>query len=290
MTQRVCSNGPADVLQALVLLGVAVAAPPADTVLELRRGDRVVLENVSGEITVTGTQGDRLELRGEDRPASLSVRREGSDVRIVPATGRGSRRTVEASLRVPRWVSLEIGGPSLDVDVSGIDGGLRIGNVRGDIRARDTGGPLEIRSISGEIFVDGARAGVRASSQSEDVTVRGATGPVEVHSGSGDVVLSDIDSESVRAETQDGDVTFSGTIARGGDYGFFVHDGDALVAIPSTAGAQVRISTFDGEFEADFPVVIERFSAGREFEFVLGDGGARLQIEVFDGEIRLLQR
>lgn len=274
----------------LVLLGAAVAAPAADTIIELRRGDRIVVENVSGEITVIGTADDRLEVRGEDRPASLSVRREGSDVRIVPATGRGSRRTIEAALRVPRWASVEIGGPSLDVGVSGVDGGLRIGNVRGDIRARDIGGPLEIRSISGEIFVENARAGVRASSQSEDVTIRGATGPVEVHSGSGDVVLSDIASESVRAETQDGDVTFSGTIVRGGDYRFFVHDGDALIAIPRSAGAQVRVSTFDGEFEAEFPVVIERFSAGREFEFVLGDGGARLQIEVFDGEIRLLQR
>jgi hypothetical protein len=52
----------------------------------------------------------------------------------------------------------------------------------------------------------------------------------------------------------------------------------------------VSVSTFDGEFESEFPVVVQRFTGGREFEFILGEGAARLQIQVFDGEIRLLQR
>ena len=278
------------VLDLLLFASLAVAPQPLDTIVELRRGDRVVLENLSGEITISGWDDDRLEVRGEERDESLAIRREGPIVRVVRADGRGRRHSVEATIRVPRWVALEVGGPSLDVSVNGIDGGLRIGNVSGDILVRDIGGSLDIRAIDGEVFVEDARGGVRASSQSEDVSVRGVTGPVEVHSGSGDIVLTDVRSMSVRAETQDGDIDFSGDISPGGEYDFFVHDGDALIAIPASSGAQVRVSTFDGEFQSEFPVVVERFSAGREFEFVLGDGGARLQIEVFDGEIRLLQR
>jgi hypothetical protein len=52
----------------------------------------------------------------------------------------------------------------------------------------------------------------------------------------------------------------------------------------------VGISTFDGDFESEFPVRVERLSSGRPLEFVLGGGEASLRIEVFDGEIRLLQR
>lgn len=275
----------------LLLLATLAAAPqPADTVVELRRGDRVVLENFSGEIAVSGWGDDRLEVRGEEREEAVGVRREGSVVRVVRAEARRGGRSVEMTLRVPRWVELQIGGPSLDVSVEGIDGPVRIGNVSGDIRVRDIGGALDVRSIDGEILVDDARGGVRASSQSEDVTVRGVTGPVEVHSGSGDIMLADVRSASVRAETQDGDIDFSGEVSAGGEYGFFLHDGDARIAIPSTTGARVRVSTFDGEFASEFPVVVERFSSGREFEFVLGDGSAHFQIEVFDGEIRLLQR
>ena len=73
---------------------------------------------------------------------------------------------------------------------------------------------------------------------------------VVAHSGSGDIDLIDVESSSVRAETQDGDILFSGTIADTGDYGFFVHDGDATIAIPSSSRAQVSVSTFDGEFES----------------------------------------
>ena len=98
------------------------------------------------------------------------------------------------------------------------------------------------------------------------------------------------EAHSVRAETQDGNILFSGTIADTGDYGFFVHDGDATIAIPSSSSAQVSVSTFDGEFESEFPVVIERFTGGREFDFQVGTGAARIQIQVFDGEIRLVQR
>ena len=54
--------------------------------------------------------------------------------------------------------------------------------------------------------------------------------------------------------------------------------------------ARVAVSTFDGEFESEFPVIIERFTGGREFDFVLGDGRARIEIQVFDGEINLLRR
>jgi len=56
------------------------------------------------------------------------------------------------------------------------------------------------------------------------------------------------------------------------------------------ANARVRVSTFDGDFESDFPVVIERFTGGREFNFAIGEPRASIVIEVFDGEIRLRRR
>lgn len=58
-----------------------------------------------------------------------------------------------------------------------------------------------------------------------------------------------------------------------------------MVTIPR--GARVSVATFDGEFVSDFPVRVERFRGGRAFEFTLGDGQARIEIEVFDGEIHL---
>ena len=275
--------------------GPAVSGPRAlpaapDTVLALRRGDRVVLENLSGEVTVRSWDRDELELRGEDEEISLMVRRSGSTVRITRDDRKGRRRSVEAALRLPAWVDFVASGRSLDLRVEGIDGRVEVNTVSGDIWVEDIGGPVRIRTIEGEVEVVGARDGVDVSSQSDDVRIRRAVGPISAHSGSGDIDLVDIRSSSVQAETQDGDVSFSGDIADDGDYRFFVHDGDATIAIPSSANARVAVSTFDGEFESEFPVRLDRFTGGREFDFTIGEARARIEIQVFDGEIRLLER
>jgi hypothetical protein len=150
-------------------------------------------------------------------------------------------------------------------------------------------GAVDVRSVSGAVEIINATGGVRASSQSDDVTLRRVSGPVEAHSGNGNIVLDDVRSIFVRAEARDGDIDFNGTVAENGDYGFFLHDGDATIAMPAATSAQVSISTFDGEFQSEFAVRVDRFTSGRQFDFVLGDGGARIQIEVFDGDISLLQ-
>lgn len=271
--------------------GVALLPPqPVDTIIEVRRGDRVVFENILGEIFVEAWDGDGLEVQGEDAEASLRVRRSGSTLRIVIDDPKGRRRGVEATIRLPAGVDVEITGLLLDVSVIGMEGRIDVRNVSGDIWIENVGGAVDVRTIDGEIDVVRARAGVAASSQSDDVRLRSVSGPIAVHSGSGNIEMVDIVSGSVRAETQDGDIEFSGSIERGGEYGFFVHDGDAVIEIPSSSGADVSVSTFDADFESEFPVVIERYTGGRDFEFTLGDGAARIQIQVFDGEIRLLRR
>lgn len=262
----------------------------ADTVVELRRGDRLVLEDLNGEVSVEAWGRDQLEVRTDDSDAGLIVRRMGSTVRITRDDRKGRRRSIEAAIRVPAWVDLDAGGRSLDLWVDGVEGSINVSNVSGDVGIRNAGGAVNVRTVQGEIDVSNATGGVNASSQSDEVRLRMIRGAVNVHSGSGDVHLFDVESSSVRAETQDGDIDFSGTIQSGGDYRFFVHDGDATIAIPEDAGVRISVSTFDGEFESDFPVILERFTGGREFDFVVGDGRARMEIQVFDGEIRLLRR
>jgi DUF4097 and DUF4098 domain-containing protein YvlB len=273
---------------ALVLVFVA-GAQAADTTVALNRGDRIVIEGVSGTIAISAWERDELEVRSTTGNTPVVVRRTGTTVQ-VEADGPRRRRSVDAAIRVPSWVDLDVGGSALDMSVRDVDGAIRVVSVSGDVFIQNAAGSVDVRSIRGEIQVVEARGGVRASSQADDVTLRRISGLVEAHSGDGDIILDGIESRSVRAEAQDGDVLFSGTIADGGEYGFYLHNGDATIEVPGSVSARVSVSTFDGEFLSDFPVRVERFSAGREFDFVLGAGGARIEIEVFDGEIRLLQR
>lgn len=287
-TLPVGSAGPA--LTALPGTSAGLVATPADTVVQIRAGDRVVIQNLAGRVSVRTWGRQEMEVRTDDDGSGITVRRSGSTVRISPDDQKGRHRSVEAAIRLPASVDLQVDGRSLDLDVEGMSGRIDVNNVSGDVWVQNVSGPVSVRTIEGEIHVTGARGGVAASSQSDDVTLRDVRGPVDVHSGDGDIVLADIVSTSVRAETQDGDIDFAGDIADGGEYGFFVHDGDATIAVPARSNARVAVSTFDGEFESEFPVRIQRFTGGREFDFTIGEPRARVQIQVFDGEIRLLQR
>lgn len=269
---------------------MAPGAPPvADTVIAMRSGDRVVVREVSGELTIVGWDRDELEVRSLDHQGSAGARRSGSELRVLGADRKGRDRDVELVLQVPRWASVEVRGGSLDVTARGT-GPLSVNTASGDVAVEGATGAVSVRSMSGEVEIRGVRGNVVASSQTDDVRVEDVLGDVEAYSNAGEIELLEIDAVRVSAETQAGDIDFTGAISEGGDYAFFVHAGDATIAIPRSADARVSVSTFDGDFESDFPVRLDRFTGGREFEFTLGGGGARLRIQVFDGEIRLVER
>ena len=276
---------------AVAAAGVTRApAASADTVVRMRAGDRVVFDGMEGRLTIGAWSRDEMELRSDAESTPVTVRRAGSTVRVEPGDRKGRRRALDVAVRLPPSTDVEVNGLSLDLVVQEMDGRIDVDNVDGDVWVEDAGGPVTIRTIEGEIDVVRAMAGVSVSSQSDDVRLRGVAGAVDAHSGDGDIELMDVRSMAVRAETQDGDIDFSGVLEDGGEYGFFVHDGDATLAIPADSRVRVQVSTFDGEFESDFPVVLERFTGGREFDFTVGAPRARMVVQVFDGEIRLLER
>ena len=195
---------------------LATAPMAADTLVDLSRGDRVVLENIAGEVRVMTWNRDELEIRNTDDGGSvLEVRRSGSRLQLRPDDSKGRRRGVEVEIRVPSWVALAISGRSLDVRVSGIGGAVVIATVRGDVRVENTTGSVTVTSVQGEIDIVDASGVISASSQGDDVTLRRVSGAVQVHSGSGDLTLTDMQAHSVRAETQDGDIIFDGSLMSG---------------------------------------------------------------------------
>lgn len=277
-------------MSALLFAGWLLASGGSlpDTTVELRRGDRVVVESLSGTVEVQAWDRSALDLRGEaDQGSDAVVRRVGDRVVVGSGDRKGRGLSVDVRLRLPPWVALEIQGRSLDVIVSGMASDTQVHTIEGDIYASDVSGSVTLASVEGRIEVENGRGRISARSRGGDVILRGVAGTVEAESGSGDLVLEDITATSVHAETLDGDLTFQGTLARGGTYRFSVHDGDADLVVPPGTGAHARVSTFDGEFVSDFPVTLHGYGGGGVFEFTMGDGGADLEIQVFDGEIRL---
>ncbi len=259
-----------------------------DTTVDLRRGDRVVVEGLSGSVEVRTWERSVLSVEGVGGEArDVGVRREGGRIAVGPGDRKGRGLDVALRIRVPAWVALEIQGRELDVDVAGTASELSVRTVDGDILVSGVSGSVTLSTVEGRVEVRDARGSVSARSRGEDVVLARVEGTVEVESGSGDLRLEEITASLVRAQTLDGDLHFQGSLASGGTYWFSTHDGDADLVLPARTGARARVSTFDGELVSDFPVTLQRYGGGGVFDFTLGDGGATLEIQVFDGEIRL---
>src|SRR5207245_10177295 len=83
-----------------------------------------------------------------------------------------------------------------------------------------------------------------------------------------------------------GDITYDGTIKDGGRYRFGTHDGDVRVSVPEKGNVSVSVSTFNGEFNACFPVQLTGRTKHR-FSFTLGSGSAGLELESYGGHIKI---
>jgi phosphatidylserine decarboxylase len=91
----------------------------------------------------------------------------------------------------------------------------------------------------------------------------------------------------VRVSSVDGDIRFNGAVAPNGSYAFKTHDGNISIRPVGALNATVTVSTWSGEFESAMPVTISGSQEGKRFSFTMGTGSARIELEAFDGLIRL---
>lgn len=94
--------------------------------------------------------------------------------------------------------------------------------------------------------------------------------------------------------TVNGEVTFNGTIRDNGVYRLGTHNGDIRVGLGGASNATVFVRTFQGDFAADFPVQLpagqNARSGSKRFNFTLGSGSARIELQSFGGDIVLARK
>lgn len=281
-------QGPPAVDEAPAGHGVEAAE---DTVVQARPGDRLVVRNLSGRITVRVRDGDEVHVRlGPSDQGAVGVTRDGSRIVLDDRDRKGRRLARNLALEVPAWLDVDLRGTQLDVSVVGLRSAVSVSSIDGEMEIQDVEGEVTVSTVNGRILVSDVRGAVRAVSVDESIHLRHVVGAVAVVTINGDLILDDVDGMEVDAQTVDGDVEFDGPIHEGGVYTLITHDGEVTAAVPEGVSAVVSVSTFDGSFEAEFPVVLDRFRGGREMSFTLGNGGARIVLQAFDGDIRMRHR
>jgi hypothetical protein len=273
----------------LFLLAVLAGAAfqDTDTTVAVRAGSRLSLDNFDGSVTITTWNRNSLRVQGtHDDDTRVDINVGGTSV-SVRGRSRYGPPEVEYRLTVPADMSLEINTHSGDVEIDGTRGEVQVQTVEGKVTVNGGTGRISLSSVEGEVLLTNASGRVNISAVDGSVTVRSTSGDLQVSAVDGAVLLEDIDATNVDANTVDGEIEFTGSFQSTGRYRLSSHDGDVTVTVPSIDAA-VSVATFEGEFESDFPVTITGRTQNRKrLDFTLGKGSARLELESFDGSVRL---
>ena len=266
-----------------------------DTTVTLSKGGTVDLSLISGEIVVTASSSNQVRIHATSERGVLQFSASADRVSLNVRSQRGHMGETRYEVSAPVGARLVLKAVSGDISSHGVNGEIEAGTVSGDLQISDAKGDISLEAVSGDITAEKLNGAVRVNSVSGDVSLTGVIGPLEVETVSGELKLDGISSKSVRTETVSGELEYDGSLDADGRYEFHSQSGDVRLRVPSNAGATVRVETFSGSVESDFPMTMQPGDHGmggrpKRLEFTFNGGGARLTVESFSGDITIEKR
>jgi Putative adhesin len=289
---------------------------PFSRTVRIGRNGTFDLQNVSGDIVVTGGGGDDVRLEATKRVrhpnesearsilSAISIQVQERSGRVDVRTDYPRRRNwsggVDFSVAVPRDTSVTLRSVSGTVRVTSVNGELRAESVSGDIVASSARRIRVAKTVSGNLEISDAEADdLVAGSVSGDVTVNklGGSG-VDAQTVSGDLRLTDVDVDHASLRSVSGDIVYSGRLARNGRYQFQSHSGDLRITPDDTRGFAVEATTFSGAVRSDYPLTLQGTPGAalgprrrdRSVRGAFGDAGATLTLQSFSGDIAIVKQ
>ena len=290
--------------------------------VKLGRDGRVSIQNISGDIVVTGGSGDEVSIeatkraRGDqsrladvrivvdERPGRVDIRTEYEQYR----GNRNNNVSVDYTVVVPAGAAVELKSISGNVKATGIRGAVRAESVSGDVVTSGTPNVEAAKTISGDVTLEGITTdgnlsigSVSGTVHARNVKARG----LDLGSVSGDVMLTDVSCERLSAKSVSGGFEYTGSLARGGVYDVNVHSGTVRFVLANPAGFELTANTFSGSIRSDIPLTIggsasassssdrdgrRRGVSSRSMRGTFGDGSATLTLRTFSGDIVIARR
>ncbi|HEY6809408.1 MAG TPA: DUF4097 family beta strand repeat-containing protein [Gemmatimonadales bacterium] len=258
-----------------------------DTTVPVTRGARLDVNNFGGDITIKTWDKSAVRITADNSERERVDVDAGSGVVTVRTSSRyGAPRLVSFEITVPVWMALTLEGTYTDITVTGSAGDISATTVQGDIEVTGGSGHLSLNSTSGTVKVSKAHGRIEAVTVNDGITIIDCAGDITAETTNGDIELRGIDAANVEATTVNGDVTYDGAIKDGGHYSYSTNNGDVSVSLPEGANATVNASTFNGDFDACFPVQMTSPHKHR-YTFTVGTGSARIEMESFGGDLTL---
>ncbi|MEZ5289205.1 MAG: DUF4097 family beta strand repeat-containing protein [Vicinamibacterales bacterium] len=268
------------------------STPRTSQEVPVSKGTRLVLTNNAGEAVVRSWDRDVVKIEAAHGARdTVDIQTADQTLRIRSRTQRGPGGLVDYQLTVPRWMPVNLSGSYLEAAIEGTSAEVTVETVHGGVRVVGGSGTVAVRSVMGQITVDKASGRVQATSVNEGIRLTNVTGDMTAETTNGDIVIDNAQTSSLEASTVNGDITFNGTLRDGGAYRLTTHSGAVRIGIGSALNATVFVRTFQGEYSSDLPIQLpegqSRDSGSKRFNFTLGNGSARIELQSFNGDIHV---
>ena len=274
------------------------SGPGSEKTVDVTKGTRLVLSNQAGEVVVRSWDQDRVRIQASHGAReTISAETTDNTLRIRTQRAGGSRGPgglVDYQITVPRWMPVNLTGTYLDATIEGTAAEVTVETVHGNAKVTGGNGNVSLRSVEGVITVDKANGRVQATTVNEGIRVTNSQGEITAETTNGDIFIDNATTSNLEAYTVNGEVTFNGTIRDNGVYKLGTHNGDIRVGLGGANNATIFVRTFQGDFAADFPVQLPEGqnprSGSKRFNFTLGSGSARIELQSFGGDIVLARK
>jgi len=272
---------------ATLTVAALAGATQTDTTFAVKAGTRLEVNQFAGSIAVETWTKNAVHVVA-DHSSRVEIEFGGSwpSLTIDAVHMRGLPSTVNYQLTVPKWMALNLSGVNTEMSVDHSAGEIQIETVQGEVTVTGGSKTIQASSVDGAVHLVDATGRIECSSVNGAVEIERSSGPIVASSVNGEIVLRGIDSDDVEGSTVNGTVSYDGAIKDGGSYRFSSHNGAVSIAVPERASATVSVATYGGDFNSDFPVPLTE-TRGKRFNFTLGSGGARIELESFQGGIHL---
>lgn len=241
---------------ALLLFSAASMADVTETEefsFDVNSGARISLENINGDINVTGDSGSKVKVVAYKKAGKqeyldkleIVINADKDFIRIETRHpdseggwfnwGGNSSGSVAYELSVPESVDLD--------SIETVNGDVTIDSVDGEVNAGTVNGTVSVSGVQSDVDLETVNGGVKA---------------VFDQLGEG---------QRVKADTVNGKIT---------------------IYLPADASARIQAETVNGSIDADdFGLEVEKGFVGRDLSGEIGGGDARVSLDTVNGSIRI---
>ena len=282
-------------------IGQALADTPIRLSHEATPTARVSISNIAGSVNVIAWDRPEVQVSGQlgDGAKPLAITGSNSDLKIKVESQGGSgwfnwggdskMGPTTLELHVPKGASLDIDVISAPLVVDGMDGGdIEINTISGKARINARTPSLKVDSVSGGIEQAGQAGRAELQSVSGDIMAPALGSEADLQTISGRIQATGGPWRKLSVSTVSGDVQLKGGLVADGDIRIDSMSGDVQLQLPADTSGNLHASSFSGNLRSDFGTPKEPgYGPGSSLDVRLGDGGGKINIETFSGDLRV---